>query len=187
LSILFLPVQLMMMILVQLEMYHNCSDMYQKLDSLMMITCGFLGILKITMFRIYADNLICNFTSAITDYGTIDNEEKRIVMRRHAFMGRATCYSVVIFSYFGSTGLILSPLLKIDKNVEINTSTSESALHQYPIPSACTLEFLSSWTIIYIMIFVLQCMALTITCNANMGNKIITLKHKLHKLQYNLF
>ncbi|XP_067210053.1 uncharacterized protein [Linepithema humile] len=172
-------VVLIMMILVQLEMYHGCSDMYQKLDSLMMITCGFLGILKITMFRVYADNLIRNFTSAVNDYDTIDSEEKRIIMRRHAFMGRATCYSAVIFSYFSTMGLILAPLLANDKDVKINISTSESALI-YPIPSSCTLQFMSSWTIIYIIIFVLQCMALTITCNANLGSDSLFLAITLH-------
>lgn len=141
------------------------------LDSLIMFTCCFLGIVKITVFRIYADNLIINFTSAIKDYDTIDSEEKRTVMRQHAFMGRATCYSAITFSYFSVAGFIFAPLMTNTKDIEINITTSRSGLI-YPIPSACTLEFLNNWTTVCIMIYAVQCVILTIVCNANLGKKI---------------
>lgn len=151
-------------------MYHDCIDYYTKVDAVLILTCDILALLKITWFRIYADNLINNFNSVINDYLTIDDEEKRLVMRRHAFMGRAICYSVACVSYVAS-GFYMSLPLLVDNNViRINGSVVGYAA-KYPVPSICTLGSLPIPTTLHVVLFLTQCSVLIIICSGNLGNE----------------
>jgi len=121
-----------------LEIYYNCSDMYEKLNALLYIGCVTLGLLKVLMIRIYDNNLIRNFSSAVNDYLAIDSEQKRMIMRRHAFLGRIICYNIMLFALFSTIGLILAPIMTKYKNEQINVSINNVA-SEYPLPATCTL------------------------------------------------
>lgn len=159
-----------MVIVSYLEIYYNCSDAYAKLDSVLLIACGTLAILKISCFRIYAINMTRNYSSAIKDYLAIDNEKKRRIMRRHAFMGRTICFSVIFFSYVGSVVFILAPMLASEKDVPVNVSMKNAA--GYPIPSECTLAHFHISRSMYFLIFAVQCILLALTCTGNLGNEL---------------
>ena len=109
----FLSVQIVMMIMLFLEIIFGSSDAYVKLDDLMLISCNVLCVLKLLSFRLYADNLIRNYSSAMNDYSTIDTKEKRMIMRRHALMGRIICYSTLFFAYLASSIFMLTPMIAI--------------------------------------------------------------------------
>ncbi|XP_014481250.1 PREDICTED: uncharacterized protein LOC106747836, partial [Dinoponera quadriceps] len=132
------------------EIYYNCINSYAKIDMLLIFTCGLLALLKITWFRIYADNLISNFNSAIEDYHAVDNDEKRAVMRRHAFMGRMICYCVAYYET------------------------------KYPVPSTCTLGSLPISTTFHIVIYVMQAIVLVIISSGNLGGDSFYLAITLH-------
>lgn len=151
-----------------LEIYHNSIDSYAKIDALLIFSCTFLAIMKITWFRICSDNLSNNFNSAISDYLTIDNEKQRAVMRQHAFMGRAICYGVVCVSYVATAFYILLPLLIAHSDVQINGSIfNPNAI--YPIPSTSTLGSLSISTSVHVLLYVLQSVVLINNCSGNLG------------------
>lgn len=169
----FLSVQAWVLISLCVEMYYNCIDSYLKIDALLISTCTFLALLKITWFRIYVDNLNSNFRSAIIDYFTIDNEEKRAVMRRHAFMGRICCYGVACVSYVASGFYMSLPLVIGDSGLQIN-GTVVSPNTKYPVPSTCTLGSLPISTTWHIVIFLMQATVLVIVCTGNLGNESVS-------------
>lgn len=171
-SLLSLSVQTWMLISIGFEVYRNCIDQYAKVDAILLFTCGILALSKMTCFRIYADNLISNFNSAINDYLTIDNEEKRVVMRRHAVMGRMICYGVTCVAYVAASFYMFWPLVTSDNVVQVNgTVVSHNA--KYPIPSTCTLGSLPISTTLHVVLFVLQCTVIFIIANGNLGNEPI--------------
>lgn len=156
------------------EIYYNCIDSYAKIDALLITTCTSLALLKITWFRIYADNLNSNFSSAINDYFTINNEENRVVMRRHAFMGRAICYCVTCVSYVATVFMMTLPLVVGDSVVEINGSVTGHNTN-YPVPSTCTLGSLPISTTLHAVLFLMQSIVLFIICTGNLGNTPVSL------------
>ncbi|XP_025159422.1 odorant receptor 13a-like [Harpegnathos saltator] len=162
-------------IVVNIEVYYNCIDPYAKIDAVLLSTCGFLALLKITWFRIYADNLISNFNSAINDYLTIDNEKKRVVMRRHAFMGRVICYSVVCIANVASVFYISLPLM----NVSVNGS-AVGFERKYPIPSTCTLGTLNISGTLHIILYVMHSIMLFIMGSGNIGGDSFFLAITVH-------
>lgn len=162
-------VQLWVLLSLCYELYHNCIDSYGTIDACLIMTCGFLALLKITWFRIYSDNLSSNFISAINDYVAIDNEEKRVVMRQHAYMGRIVCYSVVCVSYIGSVFYIMLPLVVGHRSVQINGSIVVPNTI-YPVPSTCTLGSFPIPTSVHVVLFVWQSILLLSITTGNLGN-----------------
>jgi hypothetical protein len=120
------------------------------------------------MFRVYAKNLTRNYSSAINDYCTIDTEEKRTVMRQHAFLGRLVFYFVVAFAFTVSICLMITPLIGNANNVQINVSMNKYA-SMYPVPSPCTLGQLNISTRMYLLFFTLQCIHIGVSSCAYVG------------------
>jgi len=162
----------MMMIVLFLEINFGNSDIYVKLDDLMLVTCNILCVLKLLSFRLYADNLIRNFSSAVKDYSAIDSEEKRAIMRRHAFMGRMICYSIVFLTYLASLIFSLMPLLADDsENIQVNISMKNQA-SKLPVP----VTFLGDLPIpmgLFFVISMMQYLILMLVGASNCGNKLI--------------
>lgn len=160
------------MVIVQgLELYYNCTSAYANLDALTLFACGILALTKIIWFRIYADNLICNYTSAMDDYLTIDTEEKRIIMRNHAFWGRIICIIALLISYVDSVIFIVGHAQISSEEAKANISILG---HQagYAIPSTCTLAHFHISTGLYLVIFALQYIYLVIMCISNHGKPL---------------
>lgn len=88
--------------------------------------CSILSVLKLSFFRLYAYNLKRNFSSAVDDYFAIDTEEKRTIMRRHAYMGRMMCYSILFFAYAASSIFMLLPMLAGENDVVVNIHSESS-------------------------------------------------------------
>jgi len=162
-----------MMILLFLEINFGNGSIYEKLDSLMLMFCNILSILKLLSFRIYADNLIRNFFSAVNDYIAIDTENKRTIMRRHAFMGRMICYSISFFGYMAPIlfliPVIVSSMLGNDEDIQVNISVKNLAM-ELPVPLPWTLGNYHLSTNVYYVIFIVQYILLTLNCSGNVGN-----------------
>jgi len=157
-----------MMIMLFLEINFGSGDAYTKLDALMLMFCTVLSVLKLLSFRIYADNLIRNFSSAVNDYLAIDNEKKRTIMRRHAFMGRMICYSILFFAYFAPV-LFLVPIAGDDKDIQINASLKNQA-SDLPVPLTWALRNYDLSTNLFIVISTVQYILLILNSNGNCGN-----------------
>ncbi|XP_039314716.1 uncharacterized protein LOC105206746 [Solenopsis invicta] len=160
-----------------LEVNYSNSDAYVKLDQLMLLSCAILSTLKIVFFRLYADNLICNFFSAVSDYLAIDTEEKRTIMRRHAFIGRMISYSTISLAYVAATMFILLPMLS-DENAQVNVSKKQAA--DLPLPMTWILGEYHFSTSLYYTIFIVQYYLLLLNANANVGNDSLFLAIVLH-------
>ncbi|XP_032680069.1 odorant receptor 13a-like [Odontomachus brunneus] len=154
-------------------------DPYARIDAILIFACGLLALLKITCFRIYSDNLSSNFKSAINDYFAVDNEEKRFVMRRHAFMGRMICYCVVCVAYVGSIFYVSLPLVIGHKSIQINGSVVVPNTI-YPVPSTCSLGSLSIPTSLHILLFLWQSVVLFSISTGNLGGDSLFLAITLH-------
>lgn len=152
-----------------MELHMGCTDAEQNVDSLMLICCGLLSIVKTVCFRIYADNLIDTYNAAIDDYLTIENPEQRKIMRRYAFIGRTLACSMVCFAYFACVVYTLIPLLGDEPINQFNV-TNEEAVLEYTIPSRCALEYLHAPTSMYEFITLTESFMMTLTCTCNHGN-----------------
>jgi len=86
-------------------------------------------------------------------------DEKRIIMRQHAFLGRMVFYFVIIFAWTASAIIIMTPVFANSQNIQNNISLNKYA-SMYSLPSACTLGQLDISTKMYLLIFVVQCIHL---------------------------
>ncbi|XP_036150623.1 uncharacterized protein LOC118648421, partial [Monomorium pharaonis] len=129
-------------------------------------------------FRFYADKLILNFTSAVTDYLAIDTEEKRTIMRRHAYMGRIISYGISILAYVAATLFTLKPIL--ESNTQVNVSI-KNQLADLPLPLTWTLGNLGHIsTTLYFTLALVQYYLLLLNVNGNVGNDSLFYAITLH-------
>jgi len=156
-----------MVILPSIEIYMGCTDAELNVDCLMLICCGMIGVLKMILFRIYANNLTDNYGSALKDYLTIKNGNQRSVMRRHAFMGRTICYFMICSSYVSCMIISLIPLLA---NNEFSINATGKNFREYPIPSRCALGYFNPPNSIYRIIYLAQAIAMMLSSNTYIGN-----------------
>ncbi|XP_071625490.1 odorant receptor 10-like isoform X2 [Temnothorax longispinosus] len=163
-----------MMIMLFLEIFLGSVDTTVKLDSLMLMSCNILSVLKLVFFRIYADNLIRNFTSAANDYLAVDTEEKRTIMRRHAFMGRMMCYSILFFAYFAATIFGLLPVLAGGDDIQVNESIKNQA-SELPMPLTCIFGNSSVPSSLYLAVSTVQYVLLMLNAN---GNCVLASRHR---------
>lgn len=160
--------QSVIVIVQALELYYNCTGANANLDALTLLACGILALLKIIWFRIYADNLICNYSSAMNDYLAIDTEEKRAVIRKHASWGRMISIIALLITYVDSLIFIVGHASVSSEEGKINITILG---HQagYAVPSTCTLTHFHISTSTYLVIFVLEYIYLMIMCTSNHG------------------
>ncbi|XP_070167659.1 odorant receptor 49b-like isoform X2 [Polyergus mexicanus] len=168
-----------MVILPSIELCMGCTDAEQNVDSIMLICCGTLGVLKMIWFRIYANSLTVNYSSAMKDYLTIENVEERAIMRKHALIGRIVSCPMLCFSYFSCIMYGLIPLLGYDKRNQINV-TNEDLILEYVIPSACTMKYLNTPASMYKVLCLIQVVAMILSTNAHIGNDALFLNIVLH-------
>ncbi|XP_028050822.1 odorant receptor 13a [Monomorium pharaonis] len=168
-----------MVILPSIEVYMGCTDAEESVDSLMLICCGILGMLKTVWFRIYARNLTNNYNSARNDYLIVEDAKQRAIMRKHAFTGRTLCCFMLCFSYFSCIIYALIPLFGDDKNKQINV-THENVLLQYTVPSRCALEYLNVPTSMYRTLCLIEAVSLILTSTTNHGNDSMFINITLH-------
>ncbi|XP_029671271.1 odorant receptor 49b-like [Formica exsecta] len=169
----------LVVILPSMELYMGCTDVEQNVDCLMLICCGLLGVLKTTWFRIYADGLITNYDSALNDYLTIDNTRERDIMRKHAFIGRILCCSMLGFSYFSCLIYGIIPILNYDQGNRINI-TNEDMILEYTIPSRCALEYFNFPISMYKLTCLVETVIMILATTANLGNDALFLNITLH-------
>ncbi|XP_011878856.1 PREDICTED: odorant receptor 2a-like [Vollenhovia emeryi] len=167
-----------MMIMLFLEINFGSGDAYLKLDALMVISCNILAAIKLLSFRLYADNLTRTYSSAENDYLAIDTEEKRTIMRRHAFMGRMIGYSTLFFAYLASTIFMLMPMITDDEKIQVNVSI-QNQVAGLPVPLTFLGDVQMS-TSLYVLISVVQYIVLMLTCTSNCGNDTLFLGITLH-------
>jgi len=161
-----------MMVVLFLEINFGSGDVYVKLDALMLMFCAVLSVLKLLSFRLYADNMIRNFSSAINDYLAIDTEEKRAIMRRHAFMGRMICYSILFFAYLTSSVFMLMPMIADNKDIYVNISMKNQA-SEFPIPLTWVLGDFNISTNLFLLISTVQYILMVLNSTSDCGNKLI--------------
>lgn len=138
----------------------------------MLMFCCTLSVLKLLSYRIYADNLVRNFSSAVNDYLAVEDQKERIIiMRRHAYMGRMVCYSTLFFAYMASSIFTLAPMLTDEEDIQVNISIMNQA-SGLPVP----LTFVGDMempTSLYMSISMLQYLILMVNSTSNCGNKLI--------------
>lgn len=161
-----------MVILPSIEMYMGCTDAEQNVDSLMLICCGILGMLKTVWFRIYSRNLTNNYSSALDDYLMIESTKQRAVMRKHTSTARILCCFMLGFSYISCIIYALKPFLA-DYAKQINV-TSEDEL-EYTVPSRCAVEYFNTSTSMHKILCLIEAISLLLTSTTNHGNTIFAI------------
>ncbi|XP_025265699.1 odorant receptor 13a-like [Camponotus floridanus] len=169
----------LVVILPSMEIYMGCTDVEQNIDCLMIICCGFLGALKITWFRIYANSLIINYNSALNDYLTIDNTKDRDIMRKHAFVGRILCSSLLILTYCCCLIYGIIPILNYDISNRINI-TNEDMILEYALPSRCALKYFNFPSSMYKIFCLIETVVMILASTTNLGNDALFLNITLH-------
>lgn len=159
-----------MLTILHIEMYLDSSDAEKNLDGLALITCGILALSKVIRFRIRPGGLISNFTSAVKDYDELKDQEKRVIVRRHAYMARLACGSVISFAYFTSTILMTLPMLVGEEEEDIVNATEEST-PGYPIPSEYVMAIIQLPDNLYFIVFIVEYLMLLFLSTGNIGNE----------------
>ncbi|XP_019883233.2 odorant receptor 13a-like [Camponotus floridanus] len=159
----------LVVILPSMELYMGCTDVGQKIDCLMLICCGILGVLKMTWFRVYPNSLIINYNSALNDYLTIENTKERDIMRRHAFIGRILCFSLLAGAYIGGLAYAIIPFVNYAKGNQINI-TNEDVILEYALPSRCALEYFNFPISMYKISCLIQMIVLILAPTTNFDN-----------------
>ncbi|KAH0956135.1 OrP5 [Eciton burchellii] len=165
-----------LLILPSVEIYMGCTDKSVNIECLMLVSCATVGMLKTISFRIYANNLICNYGSALNDYVTIENGNQRAIMRKHAFMGRFLCCFLMLSNFICCISVAMIPPVADDDHIYINI-TNENSASDYLIPSKCALEY---FNLPYSIVCFVQVIALYLTGVANIGNDTMFLNIILH-------
>ncbi|XP_033206024.2 odorant receptor 4-like [Bombus vancouverensis nearcticus] len=160
---------LLMVTVVQSEMYLDNSDAEKNLDGLVLITCGSLAASKIIQFRIRPAALISNFTSAVEDYMELRDEEKRLIMRKHAYMARVASASVICFAYFSSILFITVPMLAEEEEKDIVNVTEES-ITEYPLPSENVMAVIKMPDNLHFIVFIVEYLMLLFLSTGNIGS-----------------
>jgi len=145
----------------------GCTNAEKSVDSIMFTFAGLLGVLKTIWFRIYANNLINNYKSAVKDYMAIENVEERIIMRKHVFMSRVASFPLLFCSYYAAVVFTLTALMMNHNEKNI---TDENMMLEYPLPSKCTLNYFHAPTSMYKIFVIIQSMSLIIVSNCNKGS-----------------
>jgi len=179
--------QILVVILSSMELYMGCTDVKQNIDCLMIICCGLLGVLKTTWFRIYPNSLITNYDSALNDYLTIEDTKERDIMKKHAFVGRFLCCSLLGISYFNCLIYGIVPILDYDINNQINI-TNEDVTLEYAIPSRCALEYFNFPTSMHKISCLVETVIIILSTTTNLGNiYLISLISIFYFIQYYLY
>ena len=163
--------QLLMLTILQVELYLDNSNPEYNLDALILINAGILAVTKVICFHVRSLGLVSNFTSAVKDYKELNSEENRVIVRRHAYMGRAACISLIFCSYVGCTLFMIVPIVAGDKEEVINV-TEESAM-KYPVPFENTLILINMPENMYFLIFIVEYLMLLLTTTGNLGNDLV--------------
>nr|XP_033206039.1 odorant receptor Or2-like [Bombus vancouverensis nearcticus] len=160
---------LLMLTIVQSEMYLDSNDAEKNLDALVILSCGILAVSKVIRFRIRPAALILNFTSAVEDYNELRDDEKRVIVRKHAYMARVTSVSMIFFAYFSSILFITVPMLaeKEEKNV---VNVTEESTSEYPIPSENVMALVKIPENLYFFVFIMEYLMLLFTSTGNLGS-----------------
>ncbi|CAL7938187.1 unnamed protein product [Xylocopa violacea] len=159
--------RLLMMVIVQMELYLDSSDAGKNLDVMVITICGILAVSKVMCFRIWPTGLIANFTSAVEDYKDLNDDVKRGILRRHAYMSRVACASVIFCAYFAAA--LFSVVAMLVQEVEVVNATVGNAL-EYPFPSENALAMINIPDNLFILIFIMEFAMLIITCTGNLGS-----------------
>ncbi|XP_054014561.1 odorant receptor 45b-like [Hylaeus anthracinus] len=160
---------ILMIIIVLTEIYLDHGDAEKNLDAVVLNTCGILALWKVALFRIRSNGLFTNFSSAVDDYNELREEEKRGIVKRHAYMGRVACASVIGFSYFGSTLFVTVTMFAEDEEVAVVNVTEEDIM-DYPIPSKCVINALRLPESLNPVIFIVEYAMMLITSTGNLGS-----------------
>lgn len=171
---------MIMLTMVHTEIYLDYKDAEKILDALVIIACGILAVSKVTAFRVNFVGLVTNFVSAAKDYNEVNSEKKRAIMRRHAYMGRTACFSMLGFAYFSATLFTAVSMFTADeKEMNINSSAQKNAV-DYPIPSEKVLEMLNVPGTLYPVIFCTEYFILLVIGAGNLGNHRAKFKGLIH-------
>ncbi|XP_076376762.1 uncharacterized protein LOC143259222 isoform X3 [Megalopta genalis] len=161
---------LVMLSVVHTEMYLDRSDAEKNMDAVVLMTCCFLAVWKVIWFRIRSKGLVANFLSALKDYDELNDQRKKVIVRRHARMGRAACGTVMFCSYFGSTLFTTVPMLAgEDKGDVDNLNVTREYSLNYPLPSECTVNMLNLPASLYPAIYIGEYILLLVTSTGNFG------------------
>ncbi|KAF3420952.1 hypothetical protein E2986_13856 [Frieseomelitta varia] len=169
----------LMIAILHTELYFDSSDAEKNLDSVVLIACGSLAITKVASFRIWPMGLIYNFTSAIRDYNELRDEEKRAIVRKHAYMGRMACILMMGGAYASATLVMAVPVLVGERLENIVNVTEEKTL-KYPMPSNHVMEFVKMPDSLYFVVFITEFFAMIVTCTGNVGSDVLFLGISFH-------
>lgn len=159
-----------MVTILQTELYFDNSKAEKNLDILVLTACGSLAIMKVASYRIWPTGFIYNFTSAIRDYNELRDEEKRAIVRKHAYMGRVACVCTMAGAYASATLIMAVPVLVGEKLKSIVNVTEEKTL-TYPIPCNYVMAFIKMPDSLHSIVFVTEYFMMIVTCTGNVGNK----------------
>ncbi|XP_076678244.1 uncharacterized protein LOC143374193 [Andrena cerasifolii] len=156
------------------EMYLDGKDAEKNLDCMGLVSCTILAIWKVTQFRIRRDDLVSNFQSAVKDYKGLDSEEKREIMRRHAYMGRMAGASVIFTAFFSATLIAIVPMVTSGKEeATLGGNATKAGNVNYPLHSEHTLQVLHVPEKLFLLIFILQYQMMLVIGNGNLGSDAV--------------
>nr|QHN69105.1 odorant receptor 19 [Sirex noctilio] len=159
------------------EMYLSCRDVESIIDAFMCNATTFSSLMKLTILRFHREKMVGMIKGAIEDWSSIEDPKYRKIMKKHAYMGRLICFSLMTFmymSYFMYITLALA-LEIINRN---ETAIGIRTQREFPLLTTCTFENIS--VPLYCIIFVIQIVQGTITCTGIIINDALFFALTMH-------
>ncbi|KAK2588078.1 hypothetical protein KPH14_004143 [Odynerus spinipes] len=179
-SVVTVSCQVAMLVFQWKELFAGCNGSHANLDSLTIIACNIMAIIKIGCYRFHSRNLIENYERAVRDYLETKSTRDVEIMRRHALLGKRLCSSLICFSYVSTSIFMVAPFFMVFDDATLNGTSVRKTSLSYPMPSDCTLGSLNVSIGLYCVISAIDIVLLISTCNGNLGNDCLFFGIALH-------
>nr|UEN71189.1 olfactory receptor 6 [Gregopimpla kuwanae] len=164
------------------ELIADCGPFNQMVDFVALLACSTLALLKVLVIRKNHEKMLRIIVSAMKDWSSIVDDDSRLIMIKHAYMGRFVFIFQLGSAYMGCVPMFLGTIIqlimslfsgpKISNLMGLNDTTINvtEAIRYLPMGTPCSVFEMA--TSMYVAIYVLQVVQLFMTCSCNIGTDV---------------
>ncbi|XP_072759927.1 uncharacterized protein [Anoplolepis gracilipes] len=168
-ALFFIITQTIMVIYICITNMHKKDVMLSVIvDQLVLVACGTLTIIKITLIRLHRDDLLKNLCNAANNWTCIASQKHRQIMLRNTNLGRLVFFFQMGSSYVVIVPLIVGPLLSFATSSSLQNVTRSEEQVQLPYETTCP----SNVPLVCYGMYILQSVQLIGTATGNVGSDV---------------
>ncbi|KAM0730358.1 hypothetical protein ACS0PU_002687 [Formica fusca] len=137
-------------------------------DQFVLVSCGILTIIKITLIRLHRDGLMKNLCNAANNWACIARQDHRQIMLRYTNLSRFVFFFQMGSSYVVIIPLITGSFLSFATSPSLQNVTRSEEQIQLPHEMTCP----SNMPVVCYGIYILQTVQLISTVTGNVGSDV---------------